>query len=486
MAFRRSDVDIPEDVTFPKTLNELGFKLNTGEQVGQEGKPEVFLAQVVSKDNPTEFFKFEKYENNATNQKRYGAMHAAVRKEVYRGLSAIGVADLYIHLDDQTGIQTIEKSKPGSPSIRVLSSPVSEHFKKEDLYLVVGDSKQDLGILSRKAIMTEGGLYNGSVLGLVSSVRGAAITADSDIEKAVVANVPESDLPGVVILNPGELLWSPQTQECMSAVTWQDRRYPHGFSDQYKITEKHNKILGHESPEAHVRRCLDAFLKPLARPTCKVRINVVAVGDASEHVIAYLNSFYSDEETKHHLADLQIEIAMIQPTHNADIVTTPALKVVLAKHGRSWESHSKAKGTLLADVVPDLRSLTLPTRKRTKLSGTHVLEFTLEEWENNHVSPKWDPLIPKRKEERAALSAADEALAADVADVYKRLARSSLNGSDEWKTAGVDENHAYKPSTCQRFSAGIEDTTDMILPAVMEDVLAFFETQKEKRAEGYN
>jgi hypothetical protein len=79
--------------------------------------------------------------------------------------------------------------------------------------------------------------------------------------------------------------------------------------------------------------------------------NATAVGDASERVIAYLNSFYADEATRHHLADLQIETAMIQPTHNADIVTTPALKVVLAKHGRTWEAHPKPKGTLLADVA---------------------------------------------------------------------------------------------------------------------------------------
>jgi hypothetical protein len=79
--------------------------------------------------------------------------------------------------------------------------------------------------------------------------------------------------------------------------------------------------------------------------------NATVVGDASEYIIAYLNSFYADEVTRHHLADLQVEIAMIQPTHNADIVTTPAFKVALAKHGRTWKAHLEPKGTLLADVA---------------------------------------------------------------------------------------------------------------------------------------
>jgi hypothetical protein len=54
----------------------------------------------------------------------------------------------------------------------------------------------------------------------------------------------------------------------------------------------------------------------------------------------------------------------------------------------------------------------------------------------------------------------------DYAHQPSRNLSGALNGTDEWRTTNVDENHAYKPSTCQSFSAGVEDTADMIFPAV--------------------
>jgi hypothetical protein len=475
MAFRRTDVDIPEPATFPKTLEGLGFETKP---VEHKNNPRILIAQIVDVENG-ELFKFDKYEKHETNQQRYNAIHKAVRKVVYHDLSLNGVTDLYLHVDPETGSHLHDREKPTSPAVRVLSSPFYDNHKKEEVYMIVGDSKQDLGVLSRKAVLTEVGISNGSVLGLVEALRGGAKSAGSGSGPSVVARAPESDPPGIVILNPGELLWSYKTQECMSAIAWQDRKRENGFSDQYKISEVYNRIPGHHTPATHVKNCLQTFVELMAGPS--TRLNIIAVGDGSEHLIAYLNGCYNDDTTKNRLTDLHIEIALIQPTHNADMVTNPALKELLAGHGRIWESHSEPKGTLLANVVPELRSLT-PPAKRSEFSRAEVLDYTAEQWETNHVSPRWAHLRPTFQERNAVSSAAADAFATDLADAENRLARSSLTGTVGRNGNDVDENNAYKPSTCQRYSAGIEDTADMIFPEVMKDVLEFLKMQKERRA----
>jgi hypothetical protein len=215
----------------------------------------------------------------------------------------------------------------------------------------------------------------------------------------------------LVVCNPGELIWSNIKQECTSALTWYDRKRETGFTDQYHATDKHNRIRAHENPERHVALCLRAYLMTVAGP--KTRVNIITIGDGSANVLAHLNAVYANEQDKAKITNMTINIAMVAPTHNDDVVTDPALKQFLAKHGRIWESHSLPKGTLLADVAPEFADNEGPD------SGEGIDELS--------------------------------AILAEVS-----LGETSI---------------------CQKFSAGVENTSDMIFPKVMGDVLQFF---KEK------
>jgi hypothetical protein len=387
MAFRRTDVDVPEDFAFPESLSELELTINIkGQVVGSKtGNP----------------FKFAVYEEERTNQQRYHAVHKAVRKEVHRILTAYDVNTWYMWEGKKHS--NVTRAKPKQPSVCFLSSPSFSQDEEKELYLVVGDSKQDLGILSRQTITNEGGLYAGSVLGLIAALRGKHMP--DMVEKSDVA---ESNLPAMVVCNPGELIWSNINQECTSAATWYDQKRETGFDDQYHATDKHNRIRAHENPERHVEFCLRAYLMTVAGP--KTRVNIITIGDGSANVLAYLNAVYAKEEDKGKIANIKIDIAMVAPTHNDDVVTDPALKQFLAKHGRIWESHSLPKGTLLADVAPDVAD-----------SGEGIDELSVT------------------------------------------LAQVSLG----------------ETSICQKFSAGVEDTSDMIFPKVMGDVLQFFEGMRD-------
>lgn len=458
MAFRRTDKNIPQEVTFPETLAELGFTVN-------------IRGHIVDK-TIGEFFNFEKHENNRTNQQRYHAVHKAVRKELHRILTVFDIQTGYVWEDDEN--INVSRIKPESPSVCILSSSGFYPDEDKELYLIVGDSKNDLGILSRYAVLTEGGLSGGSVLGLITALRGKNMP---DMIKA--SDVAKSSLPNVVVFNPGELLWSNKTQECMSKLSWNDQKRDDGFAGQYKVTDKHNQIRGHEDPESHVSSCLLAFLGDTVGP--KTRIQIITMGDGSEHVLSFLNDVYAKEALKAKFDNLNINIAMAQPTHNDDDVTNPALKQFLAEHGRIWESHSLPKGTLLADVAREFRSLALPPT--TQQADNKGLDSGENESESEYDYPDTPPgELSKRNEPidffrgpglemplRRRAPVAEE----PKADEEKGLGMQSVSGA----LATIQAEG--QSSLCQRFSAGVEDTPDMILPKVMGDVLKFFE---EKRA----
>jgi hypothetical protein len=148
MAFRRTSADLPKDVEFPADLAKLGFKVNAD-------------GRIVEIHNAKEFFKFEKYDKYDTNQRRYSAMHQAVRAKAHKILASMGIAPVYIDLTDDMKSHHVGGKKPVAPSMKILASPGFSQFDDKELYLIVGDSKQDLGIWSRKTVLTEGGIEHG-------------------------------------------------------------------------------------------------------------------------------------------------------------------------------------------------------------------------------------------------------------------------------------------------------------------------------------
>jgi hypothetical protein len=336
MAFRRTSADLPKDVEFPADLAKLDFKVNAD-------------GRIVEIHNAKEFFKFEKYDKYDTNQRRYNAMHQAVRAKAHKILASMGIAPVYIDLTDDMKSHHVGGKKPVAPSMKILASPGFSQFDDKELYLIIGDSKQDLGIWSRKTVLTEGGIEHGSAIGLVAALRG--IAQPTKVENSPLPKDKESNLPGVIILNPGELLYSHKDKDNMSAATWHDRQREHAFAHQYKITEEHNLLPGHQTPGMHAKLFLRGFLKPVIG--YRTRVNIITIGDASEAVLECLNEDFNVATAKDDLIAAKLTIAMIQPTHNVDIVTNPALQNLLAKHGRIWEAHSSPKGTLLADVARD-------------------------------------------------------------------------------------------------------------------------------------
>lgn len=470
MVFRRTDVDLPKDATFAEGLEALGFRLNL------EG-------QVVTREPPYDFYEFVKYDKHETNQQRYNAMHKAVRAIVHENLASVGIKPRYLFVSDDGEDQHLTTTKPAVPSVKILVSRQISVLERKEVYLIIGDSKQDLAIWSRKTVLGEGGITHGSVIKVVSELRsrkmstgGPGFPTDDTAQKVAekqATHPSEFDLPGIIILNPGELLYSHKEQDCMSSATWQDQKREHGFSDQYKITEAYNTVRGHKNSGEHIETFLREFIGDLMGP--KTRLNIIAVGDASEGVLSYLNKAYTLAEAEDELdKDFKITIALIQPTHDANVVTNLKLQDILAKHGRAWESHSEPQGTLLKRVAPGMM-FPPPTLTETAIESLKQEVKSKSERDEDEAS----------KEEEFS----NDAITRDGHGLKREKPSAAVNDGkiqsqhDSASGTPINDPNAYpyykQHVNCPTYSAGIEDTTDMIVPHIMDEVLRFFKEDKE-------
>jgi hypothetical protein len=81
------------------------------------------FGQIVSKDDPTEFYKFEIYEQHATNQKRYNTLQKAGGRALFYRLTIRGI---WVLLAQKTPKRIIEsfirprrsRSRPRLPKAR--------------------------------------------------------------------------------------------------------------------------------------------------------------------------------------------------------------------------------------------------------------------------------------------------------------------------------------------------------------------------------
>jgi hypothetical protein len=245
--FSRTDTNLPEDVSFPADLTQLGLKRD-------------LRGRYVQIDNEDEFDYYEHYTTKATNDKRHEAVHEAIRRDVYGLLGKMGIKLIYAHDKDVSVASEIPEEKP---KIKMLHGGFEAGTN--EVYVIIGDSRRELGIISRMTTSTAGGPREGTVLG---------------VARALQTHGGLDYLPAMLVLNPGELLYSYESKSCMTQDIWNTRKRPHAFSEQFAVNEA-NKIPGHATPQEHVKTVLDDILPQLIGQQHK-SVHIIAIGDGGE------------------------------------------------------------------------------------------------------------------------------------------------------------------------------------------------------------
>lgn len=320
MAFRRTDTGLPEDVGFPVNLAELGLRRD-------------LRGRYVQIDDEDQFDYYDHYTIKSLNDKRHEAVHEAIRNDVYDILDKMNIKLIYAH---DKGVSATSEITEEKPKIKMLHGGYGATAK--EVYVIVGDSRRELGIFSRMVTDTEGGSREGTVLGVV---------------KALQTHGEWDGIPALLVLNPGELLYSHESKSCMTQDTWNTRKRPHAFAEAHAVKEQ-NKIPKHTTPQEHVNTVLDDILPQLNGKYHK-RIHIIAIGDGGESVLKYLDKKFTDDPDAK-IAGLTLgSLALVNSSHDDEDIQSDQLKRFMAKHGRAWVSSAEPKNKVLGKVAPEFK-----------------------------------------------------------------------------------------------------------------------------------
>lgn len=346
--FRRLNKNLPADPHYPTSLAALGYTLTPRGQ---------FVKTPSSSADQAQFMTFFLTDNDRANEVHKEALHTCAREAVLSNLAALGVKELFVNGDAFVDV------RPEGPHTSILATGLEELGGKRDVVVVVGECMQDLGVWAYRILMREGGVEGGSAAGLVKKIRccwgqggreGDVASAEEAVQKLKLdghaetdgqkIDDEENDTPGLILLNPGQLLYSHALNRPLSQPTWLARPKPTALDDPIRIDPVHNRVPGHETPEAHVNSIFEHVLPRITRPD--VRLYIVGLSEGGEAVLQYLDEKLSTDAQA--LIGEKLEaVVLIQPTHRPGEVKSESLANFLAVRGRSWIVSEKPKGMLV-------------------------------------------------------------------------------------------------------------------------------------------
>lgn len=138
------------------------------------------------------------------------------------------------------------------------------------ILLLVGDPDQDLGVWSHRGV-SRGGVNEGTVVNFVK-----AVLEDEQYKDTLL-----------IIANPGQLIWHPDTCRAITVVSWEAMDRPHGPSAMVPVGP-YNLIPKNENQYQHIQYIFEEIIKPILGPETRVGIMCAAGGGLS--TLEYLKS----------------------------------------------------------------------------------------------------------------------------------------------------------------------------------------------------
>ncbi|KAF2741532.1 hypothetical protein EJ04DRAFT_558227 [Polyplosphaeria fusca] len=233
--FRTKEAAFPPDPLYPADLKALGLFVNNKGQVRVIEYPEKGIQ-----------YYYTNVERH--NEMRKEAFQICQRKEVAQRLAALGLEKLYL--------PQMSYIKPNGPHIPILAPQAEILRARKRVVVIINDDSQDLGILTYRQLQRDMGLNGGSVINFGKEMivrRTNKAKEDFDIfrDRAGVEDKPK-DTPGLIMLNNGQLLFSPKTQEVLTTRSWATLPRKSICHEPIKIDEALNRVKGHEDSRKHI------------------------------------------------------------------------------------------------------------------------------------------------------------------------------------------------------------------------------------------
>ncbi|KAK3217325.1 hypothetical protein GRF29_1g2742057 [Pseudopithomyces chartarum] len=325
--FRRQENTLQPDATYSADLGELGYFLDHKGCFRDIEAPELF-------------YRFHCTNDDRHNEVRAEAMRVCHRREVSKRLATLGLEKLYL--------PTLSTSKPDGPHIPILAPPADVlKTRKRVIVIINDDTYQDLGILAYRELQREGGVNGGSIINFVKTVdRHFTVNSDSGLEKKLAEDDDASDeknnhVPGMIVLNNGQLLYSHKYNKAMSIRSWAALPRKSIFHDSIKIHEVENHVEGHMTSKEHIKTVFDSVILNSDFVSPDAEVYVVAIENGIEKLINVLH------EDFHKFADRITALAAVQSPVGGHAITNPDVKAFLQNRGRNWATSNT--GSLAPD-----------------------------------------------------------------------------------------------------------------------------------------
>lgn len=170
-------------------------------------------------------------------------------------------------------------ASPKSQHVPILATSSLETQSR--VIVVFGEPVQDLGIWAYRAIGGDEGINAGSAVDFAKRVLGDP----EEGKKAKVNNDETKATPGLILTNPGQLVWYCNGERAVSLPTWYALPRRYAVDPPMKMNIQ-NKIPGNETWQDHITYVFEEVLAKQVSKTAK--IDIIGLAEGGLGAIRYL------------------------------------------------------------------------------------------------------------------------------------------------------------------------------------------------------
>ncbi|KAH0543745.1 hypothetical protein FGG08_001927 [Glutinoglossum americanum] len=373
--YRRVITSLPKEPEFPYDLAQLGYFIDGKDEVKSITNPEEDFKYKVTRNERYNDLRKEAYTCSSTpsllnyqsSLKLNFPFLVCLRKVVLDRLVGMGMETIRLPLDVEEG----------RPHIPILVS--GELQKKNRVLLVFGSPNEDLGIWCYRKLGSNGSSINaGSAIDLIKQVRSY--------------HVSETEAPGVIIANIGQLVWHRKGRRAVTFKTWHSMPRKSAISKGYRIDDVKNRVPGNEGPVEHIQYIFNTVITKLVGENAG--LDIIAIGGMD--VLRFLDDNWATWKGRINA------IALTNPLHWMRDISDEDFRYFLKNRGRGYIVCDEPIGHLLYEPRYGCAVYSSGESEfsETILSATsgHILDFFhAVATDPNFVNP--EPLIPASEED---------------------------------------------------------------------------------------
>ena len=206
--------------------------------------------------------------------------------------------------------------------VPILVSP--DITKKERIIVLFPERNTDLGIFSYRTIGNEG-ISKGSATDLVSTILGSARDGN--------------EAPGIVITNPGQLLWHRGGEQAISRTSWANLPRQTAVDVPFRIDGIKNKIPGSRDYEEHVNYVFEHIVRDMCKKNA--RIDIIGMEWTGLAALRYLAAHWDNYSSRIG------GVCLTSPQHNMEELGTGDFAAFISRQCRIYLVSEESLGSYI-------------------------------------------------------------------------------------------------------------------------------------------